>query len=405
MSSAMQERAGSCHLTDPPDSMRPLFKSLVDLFLSLRLTVVLLILSMLLVFIATLDQVNLGVWAVQQKYFRSLFVMGRLPGTDIALPVFPGGYVIGALLLVNLTAAHLYRFRLSWSKAGLWLTHLGLILLLLGELFTGIWQQDSHMRLDQGETKTYSESSLKDELAVIDTTDAKFDDVVVIPASVLEKPGTIQHPKLPFTIRTVLFFPNSSLRMRSQVPNAAPSPADQGFGPQLVTQAERATYKQNERNALSAFIELAGPEGRLGTWLVSLLLVEPQSFTHQGRTWELMLRSARFYHPFTITLLKFSHDRYPGTEIPKNFSSRVRLRSDDGQVDREVLIYMNNPLRYGGLTFYQAGFENNDRTSILQVVRNPSWLLPYVSCVLMGLGLVVQFGIHLGGFIRRRAAA
>ena len=62
-------------------------------------------------------------------------------------------------------------------------------------------------------------------------------------------------------------------------------------------------------------------------------------------------------------------------------------------------------LRYGGLTFYQAGFENNDRTSILTVVRNPSWLVPYISCVLMGLGLVIHFGIHLAGFIRRRPAA
>jgi hypothetical protein len=74
-------------------------------------------------------------------------------------------------------------------------------------------------------------------------------------------------------------------------------------------------------------------------------------------------------------------------------------------VDREVLIYMNNPLRYGGLTFYQAGFENNDRTSILTVVRNPSWLVPYVSCVLMGLGLAVHFCILLANFIRRRTVA
>jgi hypothetical protein len=73
-------------------------------------------------------------------------------------------------------------------------------------------------------------------------------------------------------------------------------------------------------------------------------------------------------------------------------------------VDREVLIYMNNPLRYGGLTFYQAGFENNDRTTILTVVRNPSWLMPYISCVLMGAGLVLHFGINLLAFIRRRGA-
>jgi hypothetical protein len=385
--------------------MRLLLRSFLQFFTSLRLTVVLLILSMILVFIATLDQVNLGVWAVQQKYFRSLFVMARLPGTDLAVPVFPGGYFIGGLLLLNLVAAHAYRFRLTWAKSGLWLTHFGLILLLLGELFTGLWQQESLMRLDQGATKIYSESYLQTELAIIDTTGAKFDDVVAIPTAALERPGIIRHLKLPFTIRPLLFYPNSNLVMRSQVPNAAPSPADQGFGPQLVAMDLRLTYKQDEQNTPTAFIELAGPDGRIGTWLVSTLLTEPQSFTLQGRTYELMMRPTRFYHPFSITLLKFSHDRYPGTEIPRNFSSRIRLQTPDGRVDREVLIYMNNPLRYGGLTFYQAGFEKNDQTSILQVVRNPSRLLPYVSCVLMGLGLVIQFGIHLAGFIRRRSAA
>jgi hypothetical protein len=64
---------------------------------------------------------------------------------------------------------------------------------------------------------------------------------------------------------------------------------------------------------------------------------------------------------------------------------------------------MNNPLRYAGLTYFQAGFENNDRTSILQVVRNPNWILPYVACLMLGFGLIVQFGIHLVSFSRKRA--
>ena len=119
----------------------------------------------------------------------------------------------------------------------------------------------------------------------------------------------------------------------------------------------------------------------------------------------MALRFARHYQPYTLTLLKFSHDRYPGTQIPRNFSSRLRLTTPDGRNDREVLIYMNNPLRYDGLTFYQAGFENNDRTTVLQVVRNPSWKLPYVACGVMALGLVWQFGLHLVGFGARRGSA
>ena len=66
---------------------------------------------------------------------------------------------------------------------------------------------------------------------------------------------------------------------------------------------------------------------------------------------------------------------------------------------------MNNPLRYWGETYYQASYDENDpRVSILQVVRNPSWLTPYLSCCLVGLGLAVQFMSHLISFAKRRAA-
>ena len=67
---------------------------------------------------------------------------------------------------------------------------------------------------------------------------------------------------------------------------------------------------------------------------------------------------------------------------------------------------MNTPLRYKGETFYQASFDKFDPTvSILQIVRNPSWLTPYAGCIIVAVGLVTQFMIHLVGFISKRKAA
>ena len=71
-----------------------------DFFVSLKLTVVLLALSLILVFAATLDQVNLGIWGVQEKYFQTFFVLARFG--DFPAPVFPGGYFIGGRLLLTL---------------------------------------------------------------------------------------------------------------------------------------------------------------------------------------------------------------------------------------------------------------------------------------------------------------
>ncbi|MDI1335545.1 MAG: cytochrome c biogenesis protein ResB [Lacunisphaera sp.] len=385
--------------------MNELTRHFRDFFVSLQLTVALLILSLILVFAATLDQVNLGIWAVQAKYFHSFFVLWQVPNTEFALPVFPGGYLIGGFLLANLLAAHIYRFQLTWRKTGIQLAHSGLILLLIGELVSGLMQRDSNMRLDTGETRNYSESFRDNELAILDRTNPAYDEVVAVPEGVLADKGVIAHPKLPFTIRVKEYYPNASLGMRDPAAGAGGPVATSGLGTRVMMLPAPMTYKQDERNMPGAFLEVVGPTGPLGTWIVSPQIGMPQTFAFDGRTWELALRFRRYYHPFALTLIKFSHDKYPGTEIPKNFSSRVRVKSDDGKDDREVLIFMNNPLRYGGQTFYQAGFENNDHVTILQVVRNPGWLLPYIACIMMGVGLVIQFGLTLAGFIRKRAAA
>lgn len=384
--------------------MAPLLRQFRDFFVSLKLTVVLLVLSIILVFWATLAQVKLGIWGVQEKFFHAFFVLETIPNTAIPVPVFPGGYFLGGLLLINLIAAHIYRFRFEWKKAGIQLTHLGLILLLVGELISSLKQVESNMRLEEGGSSRYSESYRLNELAILDTTHPDYNEVVAIPEAVLADGGVIQHPKLPFQIRIRDYYPNAALQMREQVPSAAPALANQGLGPRIAVTPLRLTYKQDERNAPAANIEFIGTEGSLGTWLVSPILGLPQKFDYAGRTWEIGLRFKRYYHPFEISLIDFSHDKYPGTDIPKNFSSRIRLKTDDGRGDREVLIFMNNPLRHAGLTFYQASFEKGDKVSILQVVRNPGWVLPYISCIMMAVGLVLQFGYHLIGFARKRAA-
>jgi hypothetical protein len=387
--------------------MSDLRRSFIDFFVSLKLTIALLALSIILVFWATLAQVRLGVWGVQEEFFRTFFVLGRLPGTDIPVPIFPGGYFLGGLLLINLLAAHTQRFRFTWRKSGIFLTHAGLILLLIGELLAGLLQQDFQMRLDEGQTKDYSESFRSNELVIVDASNPEWDDVVAVPEKLLARQKELQHPRLPFRVVPMAYYPNANLTMKDPAKpagtTAAPALASRDIGERVDVTPLPITYRDNERNLPSAFVELIGPEGSLGTWLVSTMMVQPQSFDYAGKTWRLQMRFTREHKPFALTLLDFSHDRYAGTEIPKNFSSRVRIQAEDGSEDREVLIYMNNPMRYQGLTFYQAGFDNNDRTTVFQVVRNPSWALPYVACTLMTLGLLIQFSIHLVGFVRRRS--
>jgi hypothetical protein len=67
-----------------------------------------------------------------------------------------------------------------------------------------------------------------------------------------------------------------------------------------------------------------------------------------NRTWMITLRRSRYYKPYGVTLQKFTHEKYAGTEIPNNFSSRVTLIDPERSVNRDVLIYMNHPLRFWG---------------------------------------------------------
>ena len=126
--------------------------------------------------------------------------------------------------------------------------------------------------------------------------------------------------------------------------------------------------------------------------------------TVDGKTYDLELRRERTYKPYTIYLKEFTHDVYPGTEIPKDFASEIRLVDPGADEEIEAKIWMNHPLRYGGETFYQHSVLGADDGTVLQVVRNPGWLLPYVSCFLVGLGMTVHFSIKLVQFLEQQMA-
>jgi hypothetical protein len=367
---------------------------------SLKLTVFCLGCAMILVFLGTLDQVNIGVYEAENRYFKSFFLYFTPPGTTLKLPWFPSGYLVGGLLLVNLIAAHLARFKFTWKKAGIMVLHSGVILLLLGQLFTGLFQVESQMRLDQGETKNYSLSYYHDELALIDTSGSDSDQVISIPDSQLYKGHKIVLPVDSLEVGIDEYFINSALLRPDQLPSSN-NPHLQ-IGPMAVSVQTERTYKENERNMPTAAVSVWQSGIHVGSWNLAAGFPRPARFRVGEKSYQIVLRPKRFYKPFAIQLVQFSHDRYAGTDIPKNFSSRVRLVDSSRHEDRETLIYMNHPLRYQGLTFYQSGFENNDKTTILQVVQNPSWLVPYVSCALIAFGMLLQFGMHLISFIKRR---
>ena len=390
--------------------MNPLYR----FFSSIRLTVTLLTLGLLLVFFGTLDQVNIGIRGAQEKYFEHVLALWQFPDdwffgeylSWLHLPI-PGGYLIGPLLTVNLLVAHFRFFKLSFKKAGIAMIHAGVLLLLVGQLVTNIVQEEDSMWITEGESANYLESFTLDELFILDRSDPRIDKIVSIPTELIEKSSSFEHPALPFRIEIIAYFPNSILLQGEMHSETEIFSVDQGIGVErkIFPREIPRTFKQDERNRPSAIVRLVGNLEPLGTWLTSAALSEnlpPQIFKHKDREFEIGLRVKRTYLPYTIKLIDFSHDRYSGTEIPKNFSSLVNILHQETKEERQALIYMNNPLRYEGRTFYQAKFARGDIASMFQVIKNPGWPLPYISCILVSAGLFFQFGTHLLRYVNTR---
>lgn len=366
---------------------------LITALASLRLTVTLFALSIFLVFAGTLAQVEYGIWQIMDRYFRCVVAwidVGPLTfglvDTDLALP-YPGGWLLGGVLLGNLLAAHALRFDVKWKRSGLLLIHTGLIALMLSELVTGLLADETQISFLEGQTTNFAEDIREFELAVIDTGDPAYDTVWAIPESRLRVGATVTEPGMPFGIEVVDVYPNHTIAQGA-----------------IVEQEESPGVSSREPVDLAAsFVYLVTADGRQKSDKLSLSQHQHRgvSVNFAGRDYRVVLRFRRVYKPFAMTLLEFTHDKYLGTEIPRNFASTVRLMDPANREDRTHTISMNQPLRYRGETFYQHQVVGADEGSVLQVVRNPGWLIPYISCAMMGLGLVIHFCVSLVRFGRR----
>lgn len=175
----------------------------------------------------------------------------------------------------------------------------------------------------------------------------------------------------------------------------------------IATSAPEVTGVDNTQqiDLPSAYVNLFDKKtgNSLGIYLVSagLTLSEEPPQEIPGQVARVELRPTRHYKDYTIRLNKFHFDKYVGTSTAKNYSSDVRLIDPELKQDRDVTIRMNDPLRHRGDAIFQSSFTQDEKATILQVVSNIGWWMPYLSCVLVMLGMAVHFTIKLVTFLVR----
>ena len=298
------------------------------------------------------------------------------------------------------------------KRAGIVLLHAGIGLLMFNELLVATKHREAQMQIVEGQTVNYVEDSLRPELAIVDHSDEDVDKVVVISAKRLmrayENNAVIDYEKLPFRLKVIGYLKNSTLE------NGEDKTANRGFSSR-VTVEERETGTGTDTNSkfdqASAYVEFIDRESEesLGVYLVSQHIGREQSVVAGGRNFGLTLRPERIYKPYSMRLIDARGDTYLGTDTARNYSSELELVDESRDVKRTVTVWMNNPLRYAGETFYQSNFgriQGTDKDfTVLQVVTNTGWMIPYVACMIVLTGMLAQFWISLLRFLNRRASS
>ena len=339
---------------------------------------------MILVFVGTIAQRDMGLYYAQQKYFSNwLAWFGPAP--------VPGGRLTMLIMFLNMTSL-LFRHTLwQMKKVGIIIVHLGALLLLIGGGITAWFSFEGNMVLDEGSQSNFIVNSQQSELAFINTSQPNYDDIISLPEKILTN-GNILHPNgIPFSIEIIQFHSNAKPERRTQPKGNFYHGLAKNF---LLMPKENE--KEVEMNRSGVLFKISDTNSDadgiyslfLGQSIPQILQVNDESFT-------LVLRRERIYLPFSIELLDFKRVLHPGTTIPKSFSSEVNLIENN--IPRRVMIKMNEPLRHASYTFFQASFSQSasGETSVLAVVKNYGRLFPYISSLIMSFGLLIHLLLQL----------
>ncbi len=365
--------------------------NLLKMAASLKLTVVCLALLVVLIVWGTVYQADHGLYQAQQKFFYSWFFLafGFIP--------FPGTVLVMYVLFLNLVFALIFRIRIKLSRIGNIITHVGIIVLLVGGFFTFYYSEESSLMLREGETKNMSFSRLLWELAVWENK-AGERDVYAVDTGGLDPGDTIRLQDLDLELKVEKYYENCFPRMTGG------STGNQAINASGIRELEEIPFHTEVARNIAGGIFAVNPSANTGQAL--LLYGEestPTPVVVNNRVFTFSLRKKRILLPLDITLVDFRMKFYPNSNIPKSYESTVTIKGEE-ELERDVVISMNKPLRYKDLTFFQSSYyiaPDGSEHTILAVVQNFGRLLPYFSSIIIFLGLLIHFLVML--FNRKQA--
>ncbi len=365
-------------------------KDIINFLKQPKIFVFALIWMMILIFLGTLAQKDMGLYAAQKRYFSAWITWFWF------LPM-PGGRFTLIVILINLSFFFFNKSIWKIKKLGIVILHLGGILLFVGGGLTAMFSSEGNMVIEEGAQTNYVEDYHFMELAIINTSASSFDEFTIFDQALLKRNQILKHTNLNFEIEILNYLENCE-------PTRRTSPAGilhKGLLKNFMLNELKSEKEDNwNRPGMIYKISNSGTnaDGMYGIFLGQSV---PQTISVNDKDYTIILRRKRTHLPFSIELLDFKKILHPGTDIPKSYSSDINL-IENGAV-RKILIEMNEPLRHKGYTFFQSSFiEGPDsETTVLAVVKNYGRLFPYISSIIMCIGLLFHLSQKLPDLFRK----
>ncbi|MFD2257627.1 cytochrome c biogenesis protein ResB [Luteolibacter algae] len=391
---------------------KSVFGKVYDFLSGFPLATVTLLLLLVLTWLATLEQIDHGLYPTLNKYFswKSLFFIPEINGKKLPV-ILPGGYYVSAVLLINMTLGGIIRIRKGPKHYGNLISHFGIVFMLLGGGVAHHFSDRGNMAVGEGETSNAAEDYFEFVVEVSEVKDGKRELFHVIRGNYLTdlvdgKTRTFEFEGIPFSLEVSNYLKNAQPVNQFERP-----PALGEYVADNYYLAEKPSEVNAETNFAGAYARAIFPDGKkTDPFIVAGASFYPFTIRADDRIFTIDMRKRLWIMPFEVKLDKFDATFHPGTSRPAKFVSDIR-RVENGQ-ESKVRIQMNEPMRYEGFTFFQAsygppGAGSGDRMySVFEVVKNPADKWPEYSLYVVAFGMLVTFltklGGHLGAASRKR---
>ncbi len=104
--------------------------------------------------------------------------------------------------------------------------------------------------------------------------------------------------------------------------------------------------------------------------------------------------------PFSLKLVDFQMERYPGSNSPSSYASEVILIDREQGIEEPFRIYMNHILDHRGYRFFQSSYDRDEMGTILSVNNDPGTLPTYIGYLMLAIGMFGSLFMPNGRFAK-----